>query len=335
MVANTGLALKKFGKKVYLNGLVGDDYMGNIIKTNFEKYEVAEGIITTDKAGTAFGIVIAPPGIDRIFLESPGCNQIFDISFINFEVIAQSQLFHFGYPPLMKQFYRNKGSQLSEMFKKVQQMGVITSLDFSLPDPESESGQINWLEVMDNVLLYTDIFVPSVEEVLQILMPKKFSKIQDACNGEPMTSLISIELIREVGKIAIDKGAKIVLIKVGERGAFLITGDIASINANINHKLTEDNWNFRELWCEAYHAEESKIINANGAGDTAVASFLSAILEGKGAELALKYATMAGRNNLYCNDIYADLIDWKTMEINIISEHNELTDLAPINQITT
>jgi sugar/nucleoside kinase (ribokinase family) len=331
VVANTGLALKKFGKKVFLNGLVGDDYMGNIVKSNFEKYDVSEGIITTDKAGTAFGIVIAPPGIDRIFLESPGCNQIFDIGFIKFDMIAQSRLFHFGYPPLLKQFYGNAGSQLSEMFNRVQQIGVITSLDFSLPDPESESGKINWLAIMDNVLPFTDIFVPSVEEVLQIFVPLKFAEIQTARNGIQMATQIPVQLIREVGKIAIDKGAKIVLIKVGERGAFLITGDVSTINKNSNNKLDEDNWNFRELWCEAYHAEDLKIINANGAGDTAVAAFLSAILDGESIELAIKYAAMAGRNNLYCNDIYTELTDWEEMTAAILAEENELIQFTPLS----
>ena len=171
VVANTGLAMKKFNKKVFLNGLVGDDFMGKIAKEWFEKYNISEGIKTTKKAGTAFSIVIAPPGVDRIFLESPGCNQIFDSSFINFDVISQCRMFHFGYPPLLRQFFLNKGKQLVDMFSKVQKMGVVTSLDFSLPDPESESGKVNWSEVMQSILPFTDIFVPSLEEVLQIMMP--------------------------------------------------------------------------------------------------------------------------------------------------------------------
>ena len=134
--------MKKFNKNVFLNGLVGDDFIGKIAIEWFDKYDLSEGIRTTDKAGTAFSIVIAPPGIDRIFLESPGCNQIFDTSFINFDAISQSRLFHFGYPPLLKQFYQNNGSQLVDLFSKIQKMGVVTSLDFSLPDPESESGKI-------------------------------------------------------------------------------------------------------------------------------------------------------------------------------------------------
>jgi len=326
VVANTGLALKNFNKKVFLNGLVGDDFMGKIAKEWFERSNISEGIKTTKKAGTAFSIVLAPPGVDRIFLESPGCNKIFDTSFINFDAISQCKLFHFGYPPLLKQFFRNHGKQLVEMFSKIQKMGVVTSLDFSLPDLESESGKINWPDLMQNVLPFIDIFVPSLEEVLQIMIPSKYAEIQASCANTEAIPQIPTPLIREVGKMIIDYGVKIVLIKAGERGAYLLTGDISPINEKMGIHLPDKNWNFRELWCEAYSADNSKIINTNGAGDTAVAAFLSAILDGLCVESSLKYAAIAGRNTLYCHNIHTDLSDWTKMTEGIISETHEIID---------
>jgi sugar/nucleoside kinase (ribokinase family) len=324
VVANTGLAMKKFNKKVFLNGLVGDDFMGKIIKEGFKKYNCSEGIKTTKKEGTAFSIVLAPPGVDRIFLESPGCNQIFDTRFINFKAISQSKVFHFGYPPLLKQFYMNDGSQLVEMFSEIQKMGVVTSLDFSLPDPESESGKINWPEVMKRILPYTDIFVPSLEEALQIMMPLKYAEIQAAFENTEKVYQIPTPLIREVGRMIMNSGVKILLIKAGERGAYLLTGDVTPINEKMDINLPARNWNFRELWCEAYHADKLKIINTNGAGDTAVAAFLSAIIDGYTAESSLKYAAIAGRNTLYCQNIHNDLCDWLEMTKGIINETNEM-----------
>lgn len=38
VVANTGLAMKKLGNKVFLNGLVGNDFIGKTIVENMEKY---------------------------------------------------------------------------------------------------------------------------------------------------------------------------------------------------------------------------------------------------------------------------------------------------------
>ncbi len=324
VVPNTGLAMKKFNKKIFLNGLVGDDLMGEIVKDWFEKHNISEGIKTTKKAGTAFSIVIAPPGIDRIFLESPGCNQFFDSDFINFHAISQSRMFHFGYPPLLKQFFLNSGSQLADVFSKIQSMGVVTCLDFSLPDPESESGKIIWPEVMQRILPFTDIFVPSLEEALKTMMPLKYAEIQSASEHGEMIYQIPIEVIREVGKLIIDSGVKIVLIKAGQRGAYLLAGDVSSINERTGIYLLEESWSFRELWCEAYHADSLKIINTTGAGDTAVAAFLSAILDSYSAEFSLKYATIAGRNNLYCRNIYNDLSDWSEMTKEIESAPNKI-----------
>lgn len=312
VVANTGLAMKKFDKKVFLHGLVGDDFMGKIVIEWFQKYDVSEGIQVTKEAGTAFSIVLAPPGLDRMFLESPGCNQIFDTSFIDFDIISQSRLYHFGYPPLLKQFFQNDGSQLVELFSKIQDLDVVTSLDFSLPDTETESGRANWPKIMKSILPFTDIFVPSLEEALQIMLPEKYAEMQDLCKGGDILDFIPMELIQLLGKTIIDCGVKILLLKMGHRGVYLLTNDVSSLNGK-GYNLPEENWNYQEMWCETFLAEPSKIINATGAGDTAIAAFLTAILDGETAESSMKYAAMAGRNNLYCHNIYEELPVWSEM----------------------
>lgn len=324
VVPNTGFAMKKFGKKVFFNGLIGDDFIGKIAKEWLDRYNISDELVITKEAGTAFSIVIAPPGVDRIFLESPGCNQIFDSSYINFDIVSQSRIFHFGYPPLLRQFYLNGGSQLHDMFSQVQKMGVITSLDFSLPDPETESGKVNWPEIMKNILPVTDIFVPSVEEALQILFPLKYAEIQASLEDGDIIDHIPIDLIRILGKSIIDSGVKIVLIKMAHRGAYLLTGDISSISKKLDSDLSVKNWNYCELLCNAYHADNLKTKNATAAGDTAVAAFLSAIIDGEEPEYALKYAAMTGRNKLYCTNIYEDLTSWQEMTDEIKSTDNKL-----------
>lgn len=324
VVPNTGLALKKFGKRVFLNGLIGDDFIGRIAKEWLDQYNISEGIVSTAASGTAFSIVLAPPGIDRIFLESPGCNMIFDSAFINFEAVSECSIFHFGYPPLMRQFYLNNGRQLHQMFSKVQKMGVLTSLDFSLPDPESESGKTDWPGIMEETMPYIDIFVPSLEEVLQIMLPGEYTEILTSIESSGIKDKLSMEKIREVGRRIIDSGVKILLIKAGSYGAYLLTGNISSLNEKLEIKLSEKEWNYKELWCNAYPADDLKIVNSSGAGDTAAAAFLSAILDGESPGTSLKYAAVAGRNNLYCNNIYNDLGDWQTMTEEIKSEPVEI-----------
>lgn len=324
VVANTGMAMKKFGKEVFLNGLIGNDFIGKIARDWLDKYKLSEGIKITGITGTAFGIVLAPPGIDRIFLESPGCSKIFDIEFIDFQAISESRLFHFGYPPLLREFYLNQGEQLSALFCRVQGMGVATSLDFSLPDTQSESGKQDWLQIMKRVLPFTDIFVPSLEEVLQIMMPAEYEKILSTVGNSEIIDLIPIGIIREIGQSIIDCGAKILLIKAGHRGTYLLTGDISSLNKKDGFNLDENEWNYRELWCDAYAADPDRIKNATGAGDTAAAAFLSAILDGNTANEALKLASIAGRNNLYCQDIYEEIDGWEEMWEEMGSKRNEI-----------
>ena len=324
LVPNTGLAMKKLGKKVFLNGLTGDDFIGTIAIASLNKYDATEGIQITNVSGTAFSIVLAPKGIDRIFLESPGCNRFFDLTHIDFDAVSNSRLFHFGYPPLLKQFYLNNGQQLSEMYAKVKKMGIVTSLDFSLPDTSSESGKVNWPEIMKNTLPFVDIFVPSIEEVLQTMMPEKYAEIDAMVGHGDFIDKVPVETVREVGKKIIDMGVEILLIKMGHRGAYLITGDISDINRTKVISLEHKSWNHREIWCDAYALDNSKVVNASGAGDTAVAAFLTAILNCEPAENAVKYAGIAGRDNLYCQNIYDDLSNWSQLTVKMNRERNDL-----------
>jgi sugar/nucleoside kinase (ribokinase family) len=326
-VANTGMVMKKFSKNVLLNGSIGDDFIGKIARESLDKCGLSEGIRTVKDYRTAFGLVIAPPQIDRIFLESLGCSKLFDISHINFDAIAQSRLFHFGYPPLLRQFYQKEGSQLLDMFSKVKSLDVVTSLDFSLPDAGGESGSINWPEILQRILPFTDIFVPSLEEALQIMMPDEYAQIEASFDKIDFIDRIPVSTIRQLGKRIIDCGAKIVLLKAGHSGAYLWTGDISSLNEKSGFTLSAEKWNYCELWCPAYPVDNDKFINASGAGDTSAAAFLSAILNGEGPETSLRYAAIAGRNSLYCYDIYNEISTWDEIAMEMKSESNEIINL--------
>ena len=69
----------------------------------------------------------------------------------------------------MRCLYENDGEQLAKIYRKAKDMGSITSLDVSSPDPNSASGKADWNAIFENVLPYVDIFLPSAEEMLYIL----------------------------------------------------------------------------------------------------------------------------------------------------------------------
>ncbi|MFC1608296.1 carbohydrate kinase family protein [Candidatus Latescibacterota bacterium] len=313
VVANTGLALKIFDQKTLLMGLLGNDLLGDIALNILRKNGLSEGIKTSDKAGTAYGIVLSPPGCDRIFLESPGCNRYFNSSDIDYTVVAESRVFHFGYPPLLKAFFDDNGEELVKMFAKVKAFNVVTSLDMTLPDPESESGKVDWKCILKNVLPYVDIFTPSIEEIVYMMNPELYWQItKNNANGDFLDYLPE-NVIFSIGKEIINLGAHIVFIKAGKHGAFLFSGDVSSLNDVKGLTLSEDVWSYREIRTPALRIDSARVNNASGAGDVAVAGFLTAILKGNNPDKTLKYAMCAGRNNLYGMTATDGLSDWESM----------------------
>ena len=120
-VANTGLAMKHLGVDVRLMGKIGKDELGTLILNCLEKYGAAEGMILADQEKTSYSVVLAIPGIDRIFLHDPGANVNFSGSDLDFEAIKEADLFHFGYPTLMQNMYRNQGEEMARMFRQIKE----------------------------------------------------------------------------------------------------------------------------------------------------------------------------------------------------------------------
>ena len=320
VVANTGAALKKFGHPVLLMGMIGKDLLGEIALGILAEKGLSEGILFNDKAGTAYGIVLSPPGRDRIFFESPGCNRCFTSSDINYRAVAESRIFHFGYPPLMKSFYGNDGEELKTMFSRVKALDVLTSLDMTLPDPESESGHVDWKRILAETLPHVDIFTPSIEEIVYMLRPDLFSQVTNNISDDDIVDMISDDIAPGIGSEIIDLGARIVVIKSGKKGGYLFTGDVHPLNDVGGVALYGDDWNHRELWSPAFLTDAARVKNASGAGDAAVAGFLAALLKGTDPETALKYAMCAGRDNLYGMNATDGLSGWGTMTEEVIRE---------------
>lgn len=311
VVANTGLAMQKFDCRVALMGLVGNDMLGDFI---FDQLPARQsGIRRTKKAGTAYGIVIAPPGTDRIFLEDPGCNGIFTAADINYDTVGKSRLFHFGYPTLMKSLFVNGGAELRKLLAGVRKLGVATSLDMTLPDLDSPAGKADWQVVLAAVLPFVDVFVPSIEEILFMLESKRYARILSEADGGDIMDVVSPDLVVRLGNRILAMGVKVLMIKAGHRGAYLRTGDIGKLNADTSLNLPAENWSGRDFWIPAFPADPRRVRNACGAGDCAVAGFLAAILEGADIEKTGRYAMLAGRDNLYGVDALGGLSDWKRM----------------------
>lgn len=308
VVANTGLAMRRFGQRVELMGCVGNDALGDLALARLAHAGVTRGIRRTDKAGTAYGLVIAPPGMDRLFMEDPGCNRCFTASDIDYDLVRRSRLFHFGYPPLMEALWTNGGAELQTLFRRVRELGVLTSLDMTLPDADSPAGKADWSAILAGILPVVDLFVPSIEELLFMLEPKRYAHLLTESAGSDMIAVIPPAEYERLADRVLALGVKVLLLKAGSRGAYLRTGNLTTFG------LSDRTGCPRGVWLPPFPVDAARFCNACGAGDCAVAGFLTALLRGENLKTAGLYAMMAGRDNLYGADAVSGLRDWSEMK---------------------
>ena len=311
-VANTGLALRRMGIRTVLMGKVGEDSFGRAIIEVLDGYGCADGVIRAPGEVTAYTIVIAPPGIDRSFLHNPGANNTFSADDVDYDALDSAGVFHLGYPPLMERLFLNDGEELAAVFERARARGVTTSLDMSLPDPESPSGHVDWDAVLRRVLPNVDLFLPSIEEVLYFLERDAFLQ-RRAEAAERGCSIIDLLGPPDYGRLSarlLDYGTGVVTLKSGHRGIYVRTAARGRLEAFGRMPAGDlENWAGRELWQPAYHVEQ--VASATGSGDCAIAGFLAAFVHGESIERTLQYATAAGAQNVMVHDAISGILPYE------------------------
>ena len=167
--ANTGLGFAKLGADVRILGKVGDDDFGRIVQNALRESGVSKPLIVDKNSSTSYSVVLAIPGVDRIFLHDPGANDTYSAADISDADLEGADLFHFGYPPLMKKMYEDEGAELEKLLSHVKGLGIPVSLDMAAVDPDSPAGKADWEKILGRCLPWTDIFLPSFEEILFML----------------------------------------------------------------------------------------------------------------------------------------------------------------------
>ena len=278
-VANTGLAMKLLGADVVLMGKIGKDDFGAILKNQLAEYISTEHMIEVEGENTSYSVILAPNGIDRMFLHCPGANNTFSAEDPDYGVIEGADLFHFGYPPHMRAMFRNHGDELVRMFAKVDALGVATSLDMAVVDEHAESGGVDWTEILKRTLPHVDFFVPSAEELAFMIDRPLYRRWENAATGRDPTEVLKVEEIENLAETLLSWGAKIVLIKCGKRGLYVAGGEAEPL-ARLGDKLRINlaGWRGVRHFEKSYRPE--KVLSGTGAGDTAIAAFLYAVMEG-------------------------------------------------------
>ena len=309
-VSNTGIAMKLLGADVSLLTKTGTDTFGKVLKDIYAGFGVADSVISVEGERTSYTTVIAMPGIDRILLHDPGCNNTFSVDDVKRADLTGVSLFHFGYPPIMERMYLNDGAELVEMLKYVKSQGVAVSMDMAMVDPASKAGQADWLKILTEALPHVDFFVPSVEEICFMLDRPRYEEWSKRAAGGELVNILRKEDIAPLAEKCMELGTRVLLLKCGAPGLYYKTG--SAVMMEKLHELTGINasdWTDREGFENSYLPE--KVLSGTGAGDTTIAAFLTAMLEGYSFERCIQLAAAEGAS---CVEAYGALEGIRSLE---------------------
>ncbi len=308
-VSNTGLGLHALGADVLLMANTGNDDFGRILREKIKQSGCKSCIKTVTGESTSYTVVIAPKGLDRFFLHDPGCNDTFCCGDVDFEKAAEASHFHFGYPTLMRRFYQREGKELAELFRQVKELGLTTSLDLAAVDPGSEAAACDWKNILASVLPYVDFFVPSIEELGFMLNRDLCEKWLNRAGADDIPSILSLSGDVEVlADQALKLGAKAVLLKCGAAGMYLKTAP---------EPVFAESLPFLKEWGGFSYFQNSfvpeRILSATGAGDTSIAAFIKAMLDGCRPLESIRLAAATGASCVTTYDAVSGLLPFDVL----------------------
>ncbi len=312
-VANTGLAMKLLGADVTLMGKIGKDNLGTLILDILGKYRSQDGMIIEENAQSSYSVVLALPNVDRIFLHNPGANDTFTPEDLDMETIQKADLFHFGYPTLMRQMYEQEGALLEKMVKEIHEAGVSVSLDMAAVDASSDAGKADWYKILEKIMPYVDFFVPSAEELCYMIDPPRYQEWMRRASGGDVTGCLTEADLAPLGEKIIAMGAAVVLIKSGAAGMYYQTADNEKLLGMCRRlDLVPEEWSGMQGFEYSYLAD--KVVSGTGAGDTSIAAFLASVLEGKSLSRSLQMATAEGASCVTAFDALSGLKSLEELE---------------------
>lgn len=306
-VSNTGLALHRLGIPTWLIGKIGADPFGQIVRSIVESYDprLSDTLVVDPSASTAYTVIVNPPGVDRMFLHSPAANHSFGVDDVDYDLVSQASLFHFGYPPIVRRMYINGGQELVELYQRAKNTGVTTSLDLCFVDPATEAGKANWAEILNSVLPFVDIFLPSFEELLWMLHFDEFERL--STRGQ-LLDQAHPAMLHDLSDELLQLGVRFVAIKLGERGLYLRTAHEPAISG-MGRACPQDTktWANVEYWAPCFRV---RVVGTTGAGDATIAGFLAALLRGLAPAEAVTIAAAIGACNVEAADALSGLRSW-------------------------
>jgi len=213
-VANTGLVLNRLGISTMLMGVIGNDYFGRGLCELIEAHDSdTSKIVVRDDLSTSYSIMLAIPGVDKIALHCPGANDSFSSEDIDYSELSNINLFHFGYPVLMKKLFENDGNEMLKILQNVKNQNVTTSLDMAPVDPASDAGKADWKRILKKILPFVDFYLPSLEETIFMLRNELYNELLCRYPDRDLLEVVDLNILQELGEELTGFGAKTVVLK--------------------------------------------------------------------------------------------------------------------------
>ena len=136
---------------------------------------------------------------------------------------------------------------------------------------------------------------------------RRFDELTASAGPAGMLAALTVEDIRALGSQALDMGAKIVVLKLGERGLYLQSArQISGMGRGGPSDLTA--WQGREMWAPPFVPD--RLVGTTGAGDATIAGLLAGLLHDLPPERALTIAAAVGACNVEAADALSGVRTW-------------------------
>lgn len=157
---NVAIDLRKLGADVTVSGLVGNDAGGDLILREFNRRGINCGLVESRSGvDTTVSIVMCRPDGERNFICHADSTYRYDAANLNDEVLDRFGALYIG--SVMALPALEKG-RLADLLARAKAKGLLTGMDAT----HSPDGV--WLPKVIDALPYTDIFIPSFIEAVQI-----------------------------------------------------------------------------------------------------------------------------------------------------------------------
>jgi len=195
---NTGAALGRLGVDVGVVGKVGSDVFGEFVLRQLQANGVKTDYVRqTDQAMTSMTWVMVNPAGERSFFHHIGANNLFCLEDVDPKAFQGAKIVHVAGELAMPAF---DGEPTAQALRMAKEAGCFTAMDTSY------DGLGRWLRALEPCFAYTDLFIPSLEEAIQITGETEPERIADFLFRYPI---------------------KIVCLKLGEQGCYIQTRESA------------------------------------------------------------------------------------------------------------